>query len=211
MALKTETQLTADSNSSVNRLAVGASVSLIGVMLGRGLEFFKQVALARLLGLEAFGLYALGWNLLRSIGILLPLGLQNGVLHFGARYWRQDDGALRSILVRTIAMSFLIGCGVTLILFIAAPWLMVNVFNEPGFITPFRVFTLMLPFMGTLRVAANATRISQRMQYSVAAEEIAQSTLNILLFALFYLLGWELMGAVVSTVLSYIAALGVAL
>ena len=211
MALKTETQPAADGNSSVNRLAVGASVSLVGVVLGRGLEFFKQVALARLLGLEAFGLYALGWNLLRSIGILLPLGLQNGVLHFGARYWRQDDGALRSILVRTITMSFLIGCGVTLALFVAAPWLMTDVFNEPEFITPFRIFTLMLPFMGALRVAANATRISQRMQYSVAAEEIAQSTLNILLFALLYLLGWELMGAVVSTVLSYIAALGLAL
>lgn len=211
MALKTETRPTADGNSSVNRLAVGASVSLFGVVLGRGLEFFKQVALARLLGLEAFGLYALGWNLLRSIGILLPLGLQNGVLHFGARYWRQDDGALRSILVRTIVVSFVIGCGVMLVLFVAAPWLIADVFNEPEFVTPFRIFTLMLPFMGALRVAANATRISQRMQFSVAAEEIAQSTLNIILFALLYLLGWQLMGAIVSTVLSYIAALGLAL
>lgn len=211
MALKTETQPVADANSSVNRLAVGASVSLVGVVLGRGLEFFKQVALARLLGLEAFGLYALGWNLLRSIGILLPLGLQNGVLHFGARYWRQDDGALRSVLIRTIGASFLIGCLVTLLLFLAAPWLMTDVFNEPEFITAFRVFTLMLPFMGALRVAANATRISQRMQYSIAAEEIAQSTLNIVLFALLYLLGWQLMGAVVSTVLSYVAALALAL
>ena len=211
MALKTEVKPSADGNSSVNRLAVGAGISLVGVVLGRGLEFVKQVALARLLGLEAFGLYALGWNLLRSIGILLPLGLQNGVLHFGARFWRQDEGGLRSVLTRTIGASFLIGCLVTLVLFLAAPWLMTDVFDEPEFTTAFRVFTLMLPFMGALRVAANATRISQRMQYSIAAEEIVQSILNIVLFALLYLLGWQLMGAVVSTVLSYVAALALAL
>ena len=195
-----------EGESSVNRLATGAGVSLFGVVMGRGLEFFKQVALARLLGMEAFGLYALGWNVLRSIGVLLPLGLQNGVVRFGAGFWRKDDGALRSILTRSVALSFAIGCVVTLVLFLMAPWLTDVVFNEPEFTLLFRVFTLMLPFMGALRVAANATRISQRMQYSVAAEEIAQSTINLILFAALYLLGWQLAGAVVSTVLSYVAA-----
>ena len=211
MALNTEARPAAEADSSINRLAKGAGISLVGVVLGRGLEFVKQVALARLLGMEAFGLYALGWNLLRSIGILLPMGLQNGVLHFGARFWRQDDGALRSILARSLILSFLSGCAVTVVLYLGAPWLMNEAFDAPEFIPAFRVFTLMLPFMSVLRVAANATRISQRMQYSVAAEEIAQSTLNLLLFALLYLLGWQLMGAVVSTVLSYVIALGLAL
>jgi len=214
MTLKTTVQPEsppAEERSSVNRLAVGASVSLVGVVLGRGLEFVKQVALARLLGIEAFGLYALGWNLLRSIGILLPLGLQNGVLHFGAGFWREDDHALHSIIKRSIVLSFLIGCVVTVVLFLIAPWLTTRVFDEPEFTTAFRVFTLMLPFMGALRVAANATRISQRMQFSVAAEEIAQSTLNLILFAICYVLGWQLLGAIVSTVLSYIAACALAL
>ena len=39
MALKTEVKPSADGNSSVNRLAVGAGISLVGVVLGRGLEF----------------------------------------------------------------------------------------------------------------------------------------------------------------------------
>lgn len=213
MALKTEARPDGrpnDSQASVNRLALGAGVSLVGVVMGRGLEFVKQVALARLLGIEAFGLYALGWNLLRSIGILLPLGLQSGVMHFGSGFWRKDDGALRSIMTRAIGYSFLIGCVVATILFLIAPWLTTTVFNEPEFTTAFRVFTLMLPFMGALRVAANATRISQRMQFSVAAEEIFQSILNLALFVALYLLGWQLMGAVVSTVLSYVAAFGLA-
>lgn len=200
-----------ESAGSVNRLALGASVSLIGVMLGRGLEFAKQVALARLLGIDAFGLYALGWNLLRSIGVLLPVGLQNGVMHFGAGVWRKDDGALRHILSRTILLSFAFGWVVTLILLALAPWLAGVVFKEPSFTLALRVFALMLPFMGALRVASNATRITQRMQFSVVAEEIAQSILNLVLFAAFYLLGWRLMGAVVSTVLSYAAAFAVAI
>ncbi len=88
-------------DTSVNRMAAGAGISLFGVGLGRGLDFVKQIALARLLGPEAFGLYAIGWNLLRIVGILAPFGLHNGVVHFGTPFWRKDNPALRSILTRS--------------------------------------------------------------------------------------------------------------
>lgn len=199
------------SDSSVNRMATGAGISLFGVGLGRGLDFIKQIAMARLLGPDAFGLYAIGWNILRIIGILAPLGLHNGVVHFGTPFWRKDNPALRNILSRSVILSFAIGWGVTAVLLILAPWLTTDVFKEPEFLPLFRVFALMLPFMGALRVAANATRITQRMIFSVASEEIAQGALNLALFIVFYLVGWRLFGAIVATVLSFALAFGLSL
>ncbi len=197
-------------DSSLNRMAVGAGISLFGVGLARGLDFVKQVAMARLLGPQSFGLYAIGWNALRMVGILATMGLHTGIMHFGTEHRGKDDGAFRSVLTRSVLLSFGIGWAITLALWLAAPWLTADVFKEPQFLGLFRVFTLMLPFLGALRVAAVATRISQRMQFSILAEEITQSTLNLLLFILFYLLGWQLLGAIVATVLSYVAALALA-
>lgn len=190
-------------DSSVNRMAAGAGISLFGVGVGRGLDFIKQILMARLLGPDIFGLYAIGWNILRIIGVLVPFGLHNGVVHFGTPFWKKDNGALRSILTRSVAISFAIGWILAAILFILAPWITTDLFKEPEFLPLFRVFTLMLPFAGALRVSASATRMTQRMIFSVASEEIAQGALNLVLFIAFYLLGWELFGAIVATVLSF--------
>ena len=154
-------------DSSVNRMAAGAGISLFGVGLGRGLDFVKQILLARLLGPEAFGLYAIGWNILRIIGVLVPFGLHNGVVHFGTPFWKKDDGALRSILTRSVVISFAIGWLLAAILFVLAPWITTDLFKQPEFLPLFRIFTLMLPFAGALRVSASATRMTQRMIFSV--------------------------------------------
>lgn len=42
-------------DTSINRMATGAGISLFGVGLGRGLDFVKQIALARLLGRRPSG------------------------------------------------------------------------------------------------------------------------------------------------------------
>lgn len=200
-----------NAEAAVDRLAAGAGISLFGVGVGRGLDFVKQIALARLLGPDAFGLYAIGWNILRIVGILAPLGLHNGVVHFGTPFWKKDNDALNKTIALSVLLSFAIGWAITLILILIAPWLTNVVFKEPEFLPFFRVFALMLPFMGALRVAASASRVSQRMIFSVASEEIAQGALNLLLFLVLYLLGWQLLGAIVATVLSFAGAFVLAL
>ena len=192
-------------------MAAGAGISLFGVGVGRGLDFVKQILIARLLGPEAFGLYALGWNILRIVSVLAPLGLNNGVIHFGTPFRQKDPGALRSILTRSVVISFAIGWMLTAILFVLAPWITDVLFQEPEYLLLFRLFTLMLPFAGALRVSANATRMTQRMIFSVAAEEIAQGALNLVLFIAFYLLGWKLFGAIAATVLSFALAFALSL
>src|SRR2546429_4299282 len=72
----------------VNKLAAGAGIALGGRMLGRGLLLGVDVALARLLGPVQYGIYVIGWTISRLVQLLSPLGLNSGVIRFGARYWR---------------------------------------------------------------------------------------------------------------------------
>ncbi len=205
-----EAQHEQSEGNAVARLAVGASVSMVGKVIGRGIDFAKQIVLARLLSVEAFGLYALIWNLLRIVGILAALGLQNGVVQFATPLRQIEGGKFKDVVFRSLTLSLAVAVAISVLLWFSAPWLAANLFSDPGFVSAFRVFLFVLPPMVGLRIAANATRISQRMQYAIYAEELLQSIAALLLFLLFFVVGWQLTGAILATTLSYALAFGLA-
>lgn len=200
-----------DERGTVGRLAAGAGVTLIGKTMGRGLELLKQVALARLLGPEIFGLYAIAWNLFTVVVTIVQLGLPHGLTRFAAHYWRREDGAFKGVVVFSLGVTLISSLVATGLLLLAASWLAVSVFKEPELVEAIRLFALGIPLLAGLRLVAVGTRVSQRMRYAVFAEEIVQMLFNLLLFLVFYLIGWQLFGAVLATVLSFAPALALAI
>jgi O-antigen/teichoic acid export membrane protein len=201
-----QSQDTTGQANNISRLGIGASISLVGKVVGRGIDFLKQIALARLLSVEAFGLYALIWSLLRVVGILAPLGLQNGVIQFAMPFRLGDSGRFKDVVVRSLLLGLLVATFFSVLFWLAAPWLAENLFQDPDFVWASRLFALILPPMVGLRIAANATRISQRMQYAIYAEELLQSISALLLFVGLFLAGWQLSGAIWATILSFLLA-----
>jgi O-antigen/teichoic acid export membrane protein len=185
------------------RLAKGASISLIGKMMGRGLYMFGQIILARILGPEAFGLYALGWTIMRIGGFIAPLGLQNGVIRFGSRYWGKEKPALTGVILQSIGLAFISGLLMGGCSYFAAPWLAETIFQKPGLTLVLQRFSLALPLIAGLSVATAATQVSQRMEYTVYVEEITLPAVNLFLILLFCSFGWGLKGATTAAVISF--------
>ena len=193
-------------NSDFAKLAKGARVTLVGRFSGRVANLLGQVAVARLFGPKVFGLYSIGWAILRILGILSSLGLDHGVIRYASRYWRTDSSRFKGVLLQslsgTILSGLLIGGGI----YLGAPWLAEQVFKKPDLTLVLRCFAAALSVVAGLKVAASATRVSQQMKYSVYAEELTQPAVHLPLIFLTYLLGWGLQGAVMAAVLSYIIA-----
>ena len=205
-ATQLEPQANAPGNH-VTTLATGATVALAGRMIGRGLHVVGQVLLARFLGPEAFGLYAIGWTLLRVVGLLAPLGLDNGVIRFAAPHWRKDQAALQSVLYQSFSLALLSGFCVSASFYLAAPWLGGTLFQKPDLVPVLRYLAWAFWPLAGLRVFAAATTLSQSMRYAVQAEEVAQPLINLLLIITFYFLGWGLLGATAAAVISFSVAL----
>ena len=70
--------------TDVSTLAGGASISLGGKIIGRTLAFLGDIAAARILGPDSFGLYAIGWTVLRTLSLISPLGLDQGIIYISA-------------------------------------------------------------------------------------------------------------------------------
>ncbi len=200
----------AASRSDIRALASGAGIGLAGKILGRLLFIVGQVILARLLGTTVFGLYALGETIFRIAGVISPLGLNNGVIRFASEHQHSDRVRLNRVLVQSVVTSFLSGFLVGVALFLLAPWLE-RVYEIEGLANVIRLFALATPFVAGLRVTAAASRVSKRMQYAVAAEDIAQPLANLVLLAISYFLGYLLLGAITAAVVSFILGWGIAL
>ena len=190
-----------------SRLARGAGITIFGRLGGRGSQLIGQIVLARVLGPEAFGLYAIGFTLLRVFGFLSVLGLDTGVIFFASRYWKKDLSALKAALQEGVGAAGAFGALVGLGLFLLASWLAERVFHQPALAPVIRWFVPAFLFAAALRVAAAATRTVQRMQYSVWTQDICQPVASLVLILLSAWMGWGLLGAVGATVASFAVAL----
>lgn len=198
-------------NSDVSILAKGASISLVGKVFGRGFNVLGQIFLARVLGPESFGLYAIGWTILRLAQTVIPLGLDNGVIHFSSRYKSSDKNELKDAMAKPVGLATVSGLFFGGGLFLLSPFLAGQIFQKESLEVVFRLFALSFPFMAVLRVVSAATRVSLRMKYSVYAEDLGQPLVNFIFILTAYFLGTRLFGAVVAGVLSFIIAMIMAL
>ena len=185
------------------RLATGAGIALLGRVAGRSIHLAVQVAVARVLGVEAFGLYSIGWTTVRIGALIAPLGLDQGVLRYGSIHWDTDRALLRTLLLRALGLATCAGLALGAVLYVSAPLLADAIFSKPELTEIIRWFTPAFALVAGLKVAAAATRLSRTLKWSVYSEELAQPAANLLLLLLFSLAGWRLFGAVTATVASF--------
>lgn len=197
--------------ASINQLAKGASISFAGRFIGRGLQVLSQIFLARLLGPTQYGMYAIGWTLLRSGSVLAPLGLNYGVIRFAIQYWPENLRKFTAVLRKSFLLTFLSGCIFGATFFLGSPWLATKFFKNVELIPILRWFAISLPLATILKWGASTTQITKRMGYSVFAEDFSQPLSNLILIVIFYFLGWGVIGAASASFFSFIVALIVVL
>ena len=191
------------------RLGGGAAVTMVGRLVGRAVRFASQAVLGALLGPALFGVYALCWSVLRSLGLLATLGMHNAVIRFGSQ--GAQEGSVRTgfrrLAGRCAALAGLGGVVAGAALFGLADWFAVSVFEIPELALALRVTATVLPALTVTLVAAAATRVTQRMFYGVVIEDVVQPGTNLVLIGVMVMgMGWGLTGSLVALLMSYLAS-----
>ena len=199
-----------DQSENQIKLAQGVIVNLSGKAFGRGAHVVSQMILARLVGPFYFGLYGIGWNILRIAGILAVLGLDSGVIHFASRYWGKDREKFSETIVSALMSVLIFGSIAGVVIYILANDISLF-FNKPQLSLILRWFSIAFPALAGARVLASATRATMVMWYANLIEEIVQTVTNLLLIVLVFILGGKLTGYVavssISIILSFIAGI----
>lgn len=196
--------------ADLSTLGSGAGVALVGRVAGRVIQVVCEVVLARFLGPATFGLYAAGWALLRLVGLIAPLGLDKGVVRFGAGLVDRS-GRMKGLIYESLGVVLGLGIAIGLTFYFAAGWLATAIFHKPELAPVIRgLAPAVAPLVG-LRVAAAITRVTCRMHYSVLAEDLASTVTNLVLIGVVYWAGLGLMGAVFACSASFVVAFGLSL
>ena len=190
-------------NAYVSRVARGAGISSFGQGVSRVLGYATQVALARMYGPAALGLYVLASTMILLGNILAQIGMDNGVVRYVAQYRAERDGArIRGTILLALLVSFVLSMVIAGLIFAASGFLANTVFNKPAVEVLFRVFSVSLPFLTVMSMALWAIQGFQTVKYPTYVRQITQPLVNLALIVVFYLLGSQVLGAAIAYVLS---------
>ena len=192
--------------SDVQVLAQGTGIALPGQVFGRVITFVGLTILARWLGPPAFGLYAIGWTMLKVGSTVASFGLPVGVVRLGSQERGRNPARFRGVVLQSLGSALGIGALLGLGLYLAAPWLAGTVFNNPNLVVVLRLFAPAMALAAGLHVAAAATRITQKVHFSILATELMQPGLYLILSVAALVFGGGLQGAILAALTSYAVA-----
>jgi O-antigen/teichoic acid export membrane protein len=135
--------------------------------------------------------------------LIVPLGLDNGVIHCATPYATSDPARLARVLRESFTLTLVFGALVTATTVLLAPEVARRVFGKADLVPVIRLFAIGFSLTAGLKVVAASTTVSQSIKFRVYSELLAQPASNLVLFFLFYAIGWRLLGATAATVISF--------
>ena len=196
----------------VSRIARGAGISSFGQGLGRVLAYITQIVLARMYGPAQLGFYALGTTIVGIANILAEFGMNRAVVGYGAQYHADRDvSRQRGIMLLALGVTFALSLALSILMFLGAGFLAGEVFSKPPLETPFKAFSIAVPFFTLMSMSLWATESFQTVKYTAIVKGVWQPVVNIVLIVAFYVLGHQVLGAVAAYVVSMIAGSALAL
>ncbi len=197
-------------NQNILTAAKGGGVSFVGRIFEYIVRFVFGILIARVIGVEQYGLYTLAITVSLVATNLSMLGLQTGMVRFLPEKIREgDEKSIWGIIQVCIGLPALISILLSLGIFILAEPLASILFHDPRIIPLLQIASFLVP-LDTLASMAYVITISYKQpKYSVIANNILAPLIKLLLAAAFLAMGLSTNGILVAQIIASLTALGV--
>lgn len=190
-------------SDDLSRIAKGAGITLVGKIIGTGIQFIYLIMIARILGSKIFGLYTLGFTIISLVGVISRLGLEMGVVKYVSKYKGiNESGKVKGTIVSSLKFSFILAAVLAFILFVTSDSLFSKAFNKPELGEIIRLLSISIPFLSLMTIALYSTQGFTVMKYTVYCQNLFVPLCNIFLVIILYLIGFKLLGVVMSCIIS---------
>ncbi len=155
-------------NGKTSFMESGASL-LVASVFGNGMNYFFMLFLARQLGAEDFGIYALGVTMFNTLLLVAMAGVDTGAIKFVSEYRAQGQAeAARRAIATAVVLVTGLGLIAALGLLLSATPLSVQLYGKPGLTSVLLWFALALPcgLLGSLLLSS--MQAMQTVRYTVA-------------------------------------------
>jgi len=155
-------------------------------VLGAGLGFAFNVALARVLGAEGLGIFHLSLTFTLIASVVGRMGMDAALLKFGATSHAESDWNRLAAVHRLGMGTALLCCSmVATTTFLAADWIATTVYADPGIANPLRLMSLALVPFSLLNLYGELLKAGQHQAASSFIQGAALPIVNLLLLFIF--------------------------
>ena len=199
---------TARFRSEMGQISRHSAVFFAGTLFTAGAGYLFKIYLARVLGAEALGTFALGMTIVGFFGIFNGLGLPQAAVRFVAGYsateqWQRLHGFLR----RAMALLGIGNVVLAAAMITVGPWLARSLYHAPALVSYLYLFAVLLivgaftAFLG--QVLAGYKDVALR----TVITNFIGSPLNIIFGVVLLSLGFGLRGYLISQIASAVVVL----
>ena len=185
-------------------------VYFLGTVFSVAVGYLFKIYVARVLGPEPLGIYALGMTAVSFGALFSGMGLPFTATRFVSIYMsRHAVGTLRRFLRRSLLHIFLTGLLSASVLIIGREWIAKSLYNDPR-IAPFLLLLALLVPISTLMNFVGAVMRGYRVVAKrTLLEHFIQFPLKILLTIVLFSYGWALWGYIAAELAAAVAVLSV--
>ncbi len=156
-----------DLASNPKAMARGAAVNLAGAMGAMVLTFLFNFVVTHVVSVRGVGVFAIGMTVVSLLMVPALLGLETGTVRFvGLAAGVNDEREASGCLQVSIALVALTSFGLTLAIWLSAPWLANAYFHKPEAASMMRLAALSLPGLALGRVLVAGVQGFGVMSYS---------------------------------------------
>ena len=161
------------------KIAKESTITFFGMVYGNINRYLYTALLARWVGIEYLGIYALANSIMLISEVMGKMGMESGVMRFVSRLNMDTDSKniqkiIASALKMTASFSLLIMIG----LIFSARYIVTQILNgQPILTTVMIVFAVAIPFNALTSVSAFATQGFKRLKYKTLVIQFLNPTI----------------------------------
>jgi len=166
----------------ISEVVRGNMLAFMLKVLGSGLAFGFNVAVARLLGAEGAGFYFLALSITIIGSVIGRVGLDSSLLRFVATHAALDEwDKVKGVYALAVRLAIAMAGSVSAIFFIAAPWMTETLFSKPGLAEPLRWMSLSILPIALLNLQAESLKGVKRIRDAMLLQAIGPPLFSLLL------------------------------
>lgn len=143
--VQAEAQSTPAFQHQMGQISRQSSIFFAGTLFTTGAGYLFKIYLARALGAEALGIYAMGMTMAGFIGVFNALGLPQSAVRFVAAYCATGKMALlRGFLGRSLVILLTCNLALGAVLVLLGPWIAVHFYHTPALKPYLGLFALIM-------------------------------------------------------------------
>ena len=187
------------SDQALARIAGGSTLLFVVTLLGLGLNYLYSIVLARVMGPEQFGFYALGLGCFNLLSVIALAGLDTAVLRFVPTMRIQSDVAGVGRIIRA-ALILAAGLGVISAggLLLSSDTLATRFFHNDETSSVLKLFALSIPLLVVSTVALATLQAFREVRWRISIKYLCEPVVKVAVTLALVWWGWGLTSALVA-------------